>query len=158
MELEGLNLVELLDLLEPVPEPEPVSMAPQTAGWVWLGVVLLLLLAVAVRAFVRHRRANAYRRAALAELDAAGDDPARIAEIVRRTALRAFPRREVASVHGEDWLAFLDRTGRGAGFVSAPGRAMLAAPYRPVPPDPALASLARDWVRHHRPARAAGRS
>ena len=157
MDLEGLNLVELLDLLEPVPEPALVSMVPQTAGWIWLGLALLLLLGAGLRAIVGHRRANAYRRAALAELDAAGDDPARIAEIVRRTALMAFPRREVASVHGEEWLAFLDRTGRGSGFVSAPGRAMLAAPYRPVPPDPALASLARDWVRHHRPAQAGER-
>ena len=39
--LDGLNLVELLDLLEPVPQPMPISMAPQTPGWIVLAVLAL---------------------------------------------------------------------------------------------------------------------
>ena len=31
--LDGLNLVELLDALAPVPEPSAIAMTPQTVGW-----------------------------------------------------------------------------------------------------------------------------
>lgn len=146
---EGLNLIELLDLLEPTPEPDPIAMTPQTPGWIVLGIVLALAALWALRKLVRHRRARAYRRAALRELDSAGDDAARIADVLRRTALAGFPRAQVAGLYGQDWLAFLDRTGPG-GFVGDAGNTMLSAPYRASRADPALARLARDWVRRHR--------
>ena len=34
----------MIDLLEPAPEPDPVSMWPQTMGWLWLGLILLVLI------------------------------------------------------------------------------------------------------------------
>lgn len=148
-EFEGLGLAELLDLLEPTPEPVAIPMIPQTPGWIVLGVLAALALAWAVRKLVLHRRANAYRRAGLRELDRAGDDAARVAEVLRRTALAGFPRRQVAGLSGQDWLEFLDRTGPG-GFAGSPGQVLLSAPYRATRADPALAGLARDWVRHHR--------
>jgi hypothetical protein len=148
-DLQGLNLIELLDLLEPAPEPPPVSLMPQTAGWIWLGLALLAGLALLIRAVLRHRRANAYRRAGLAALAGAGDDPARIAPVLRRTALAGFPRTEVAGLTGADWLAFLDRTLPGAGFTDGPGRVLAEAPYREVPAPPGLAALARRWIRSH---------
>ncbi|MFV0513496.1 MAG: DUF4381 domain-containing protein [Jhaorihella sp.] len=146
---EGLNLIELLDQLEPTPEPAPIPMTPQTPGWIVLGAVLALAALWAIRKLVLHRRARAYRRAALRELDRAGDDAARIADVLRRAALAGFPRAQVAGLHGQGWLAFLDRTGPG-GFDSAAGNGMLTAPYRESRDDPALARLARDWVRKHR--------
>lgn len=148
-QFNGLNLVQLLDLLEPVPEPPPVSWMPQTVGWIWLGIALVALILAGLRWLVRHRRANAYRRAGLAALAAAGDDPARIAVILRRTALAGFPRAEVAGLTGVDWLRFLDRTMAGDGFVSGPGRIIAEAPYRATTPDPALSRLAQRWVRRH---------
>lgn len=149
-DLSGLTLLELLDLLEPPPDPAPVSMVPQTVGWIWLGLGLLVLLVLAVRRFMRHRRETAYRRAALKALDAAGNDPAQIAQVLRRAALAAFPRRQVAALTGADWLAFLDRTMGGNGFADGPGRSLVEAPYRDTPPDPDLPPLARRWIRHHR--------
>jgi hypothetical protein len=148
-QFDGLNLVQLLDLLEPVPEPPPVSWMPQTVGWIWLGIALVVVILTGLRWLVRHRRATAYRRAGLAALAAAGDDPARIAVILRRTALAGFPRSEVAGLTGADWLRFLDRTMAGDGFVSGPGRIIAEAPYRATAPDPALSRLAQRWVRRH---------
>ena len=45
-DLAGLTLVELLDLLEPVVEPPPVPLWPQTQGWIWLGLAVAALLLV----------------------------------------------------------------------------------------------------------------
>lgn len=101
--------------------PPAVSWMPQTWGWALLAALLLaLLLAVLLRAYLRYRR-NAYRREALRELGrietmmrdpARGDDAAReLAELVKRTALAAWPRSRIAALTGSDWVRFLDASG-----------------------------------------------
>ncbi|MEM7176897.1 MAG: DUF4381 domain-containing protein [Pseudomonadota bacterium] len=149
-DLSKLTLVDLIDLLEPAPEPPAISMLPQTVGWVWLGVALLALIAFLALRWRAYRRANAYRGAALAALATAGDDPAKIAEILRRCALTAFPRNQVAGLIGAEWLRFLDETGGGTSFSSGPGKALLSAPYRPGAPVDGLSALAAGWIRRHR--------
>jgi uncharacterized iron-regulated membrane protein len=143
------NLIDLLDRLVLPGEPPPVSMMPQTWGWVALGLILLALSGYGLWRYLRHRRANAYRRAALHLLAECHDDPARIAEILRRTALAAFPRADVASLTGDGWLRFLDQHAKGASFASK-GQAIAIAPYRPMPADPALTRAAEAWIRQHR--------
>jgi len=148
------SLIELIDRLAEPAEPAPVSMMPQTAGWAVLGVVAALALAWLLVRAVRRWRANAYRRAALDALDQAGDDPVAVSEILRRAALAAYGRADVASVSGADWLGFLDRTGGGAGFTTGPGAAIAVAPYRTDGNSvPGLGDLAARWIRGHRRAR-----
>ena len=144
------NLIELINRLAEPAAPPPVPMMPQTAGWAVLGVLALIALALLAVLALRRWRANAYRRAALAALADAGDDPAAIADIVRRTALAAYGRTEVASLYGAAWLAFLDRTGGGDGFTEGPGAVLAVSPYR-VDPErvPGLGELAARWVRRH---------
>ena len=61
------SLVALIDLLvEPAP-PVPVPLTPQTWGWAALTVLLLALVAWGLWRWLAQRRANAYRRAALAD-------------------------------------------------------------------------------------------
>ena len=148
------TLIDLLDQLAEPQEPVPVSMVPQTAGWVVLAVCLvLLILWLAVRA-MRRRRANAYRREALALLTEAGDDPTAIAMILKRTALVAYPRARVAGLSGDAWVAFLDHTGGTATFGSGPGAALAVAPYSETDRDvPGLGAVAARWVRRHKPLR-----
>lgn len=146
----GPNLVDMLEELAEPPAPPPVPMTPQTAGWAVLAALLVLAIAALVAWRVRRYRANAYRRAALTALAAAGDDPAAVSAIVRRTALAAWPREAVAGLAGEGWLAFLDRTGGDGAFAGGPGRALLDAPYRDGTPAPGLAEVAAGWVRRHK--------
>ncbi len=154
-ETQPVTLIDLLDRLIEAPEPQPVSMMPQTWGWVVV-VAILLLAGVVIAVRLRRRyRANAYRRDALRELDAARHDPAAIADILRRTALAAYPRRNVAGLAGEDWLRFLDEHGPGKDFSQGPGRLVAEAPYRTESEDPALYRVARSWVARHRTERAA---
>jgi hypothetical protein len=152
------SLVDLLDQLQDIVEPPPVSMLPATWGWAVVVVLLLAAAAVAAWAWLRHRRATAYRRAALAELRALAPalergDPGSLVtleRLLRRTALAAFPRAEVATLTGDAWLAFLDRT--GGGFARF-GPALATAAYAPAPQavdDRAVLLAARHWIaRHH---------
>lgn len=152
--LEGLNLIELLDLLQPAPEPPPIAMTPQTPGWIILGIGLGLLLGWGLTRLWRRHKSKAYRRAALAELSRLtrdGEDPAQIAVLLKRTALAAFPRADVASLHGDSWLRFLDEHFPGDGFCHGAGQILATAPWRPAAPDPALTALARDWILRHQP-------
>ncbi|SDI45394.1 DUF4381 domain-containing protein [Aliiruegeria lutimaris] len=152
-ETDGKNLVEMLDMLKPIPEPEPISMIPATSGWIWLGLAVIGLLCFAGYRARRYWNANAYRRAALAELARAGDKPEAIAAILRRAALVAYPRADVASLTGPDWCAFLDKSYGGDGFSGDLGAALTRAPWREVPTDPAVTALARRWLKSHKPAR-----
>ena len=149
-DLSKLNLVELLDLLEPLPEPARPSLWPQTVGWLWLGLLVAAVVVWLGLRWRRRRRANAYRRAALAAIATAGGDPVALADILRRTALAGYSRREVAALHGDEWLAFLDNAYCATGFRDGPGKDLATAPYRPMPAGPDTRALVADWVRKHR--------
>ncbi|MCG7518221.1 DUF4381 domain-containing protein [Ruegeria sp. Ofav3-42] len=154
VDVEGKSLVGLLDMLEPAPAPDPISMMPQTWGWVALALIVVGLIALCLYAVLRHRRTNAYRREALVELAASGDSAAKTAEILRRTALVAFPRKQVASLHGDKWVNFLKQTSEKASFQENACRALIEAPYRTDSTDPNLTKLARDWIKTHKRERA----
>lgn len=149
-DLSKLNLVDLIDLLEPVPEPAPVSLWPQTAGWLWLVLLLVALVMWVVHRLLRRHRANAYRRAALEELDAANANPAAIAGILRRAAIAAYGRRRVAALSGEAWLNFLDDSFGGNDFCAGAGRSLAVAPYQKDVQADGLTDLAATWIRRHR--------
>jgi hypothetical protein len=145
-----------------IPLPQPVSLWPAT----WPArIAIILLLAAAVAAiwrFARHRRANRYRREALAELKrieraAGGMAPRQVATqlslLVRATALAVFPRDQVAPLVGKAWLAFLDRGLGSTEFSSGAGGVLASAPYEPMSASEgqvaALVELTRRWIRGH---------
>ncbi|MES5047036.1 DUF4381 domain-containing protein [Rhizobium nepotum] len=98
--------------------PPQVSWIPQTWGWSVLAGALLIMLAVIGTRWILRYRANAYRREAVALVNVIEErlrDPAArreglrdIAEILKRTALAAWPRSEVASLSGNAWIRFLE--------------------------------------------------
>ena len=106
--LEGLRDIHL---------PPPVTIWPPAPGW-WAIAALVLLAVVALEWAVRRRRASV-RRLALCELAALesrfGAQPDRVelavslTTLLRRVALALRERAEVASLHGEPWIAFLTR-------------------------------------------------
>ena len=152
---EAESLVGLIDqLIEPVP-PALVPLVPQTWGWVALAVLFAALALWGLWLGHRRRVANAYRRAALAELDRAGTT-AELAAVLRRAALAAFPRAEVASLTGADWTNFLSRTARSR-FPDTAGEELRRAPYRDpgAAPSPELRRAAERWLKTHRAAPAA---
>jgi hypothetical protein len=167
----SVNTVNLdptgLDRLHDIVAPPPVPWWPPAPAWYWVmgfllgGVLVLLLLAL-----VRWQR-DRYRREALAELvrqEPALLEPATraaalgaLAELLKRAALTAFPRGQVADLTGPAWFEFLDRTGRTTGFSEGSGAIFERAAYDPPtaaaldePRTRELVSLVRLWLAHHR--------
>ena len=144
-----------------IPLPQEVSLLPQTwASRIAVGLLLVAVIA-AVWSILRHLFLNKYRREALAELkgieraagDVRPDALAQLTVLVKRTALAAFPREQVASLAGPAWLSFLDRTYGGDEFSHGIGQLLASAPYQRTQPSEAqlgsLVGLVNRWIRGH---------
>ena len=133
--------------------PEAVAYIPRTGAWLVVMAVVLGCCVWGVVAWMRHRRRNRYRRAALARLadiEARGAF-AELPALVKQTALAFNPRREVASLSGGDWLRYLDETYRGNAFTRGPGRLLPEIAYARTDgvDTGALVALVRQWIRDH---------
>lgn len=156
-----------LDRLHDVIAPPPVPWWPPAPGWLWLlALAAFVALIAAVRTFLIWQR-NRYRREALAELrrtSAQLEDSntrpgalTKLAELTKRTALSAYPREQVASLNGKEWLAFLDRTGSTTAFTQGPGERLEHIAYDPrvaanldESQTRELSAVVHHWIRHHR--------
>ena len=155
---EGLNLVDLLALVHDIVQPAAPAFVPGTAGWWVLTTWLFAMAMILTISIARRRRRNRYRRAAEAELNsialAADEDPAanaaRIAVLLKRTALAAYPRRRVASLTGPDWASFLIESSGGDSLVTARAESLAHAAYRKDVDGRELIPAARRWIRRHR--------
>ncbi len=114
-----------LTLLHDIVLPDVVSWWPPAPGWYVFTTFLLLATATGAWLGWRRRQARRYRRQALKELRAlreANDNPGSTASniliLLKRTALAAYPRAQVADLSGQQWWAFLDRTSTGNAFSS----------------------------------------
>ncbi|MEG9437779.1 DUF4381 domain-containing protein [Edaphobacter sp. HDX4] len=144
-----------LDSLHNFYQPPPPSWRPQTIGWYAVfGIIALLLLWLAVR-LLRRWRENRYRREALSEL--ATVDVTQLSALLKRTALSAWPREEVAALSGPAWLRFLDGTVHAPLFENAPENCIeeiaFSAPPLSSEDEVALRNAAGAWIKHHKPPR-----
>lgn len=153
---DGLMLPQLLDLLHPPVEPAPVAWLPQTLGWQIVGAWLLVVSALLGIQGYRWWKRNRYRREALAQLREISkqQDPERtageIALLIKRTALAAYPRAEVASLYGEQWAEFLIASSKDDHRVQRAAQALASAAYRTDTQPSSLIEPARRWIKVHR--------
>ena len=139
-----------LDNLRDIVEQVPVSWWPLAAGWWVLGAVLLVVIALIVFWRVQQWRSNAYRRAALGELESAAS-VAEISEILKRTALAVFPRAEVASLSGAAWTDWLGQAVDGEVPVAV-GESLAQGVFSKSESGTVDVSLfAANWIRQHKP-------
>ena len=155
---DGLNLPQLLNLMHELVMPEPVAWLPQTPGWwIVLGWLIAVLFLLAWQ-FARRRRRNRYRRDALAELRSIAAQPElgpeesaqHVAALLKRTALAAYSREDVAALYGRDWAQFLKDSSGNDRQVTAAADMLAAAAYRPDADGADLARPASRWIRLHR--------
>ncbi|QWF72466.1 DUF4381 domain-containing protein [Methylomonas paludis] len=154
--------------MEPLPLrdihlPEPISWWPPAPGW-WLVAILVLILITLAGYLYRRAQQRIALQTAAKLLLAIRNNPDRdnletliaLSAWLRRVAISTTPRSDVASLSGQDWLAFLDKSFTDAPFSQGVGQCLANAQYRQSPPDTVefaeLFSLCERWLKRQKPA------
>lgn len=164
---------------ETVSTPDPASLSrlhdivvpeavdpwwPLAPGWYLVAALAVGVVAWGVWRVRQRRQAGRYRREALAELRALRrlapgqrEAAAGLMTLLKRTALAAWPRTEVAALSGEAWWRFLDENGGGKRFGGGLGELAEQLVYakhggkftgRDLR---RLYKAVRQWIQRHRP-------
>jgi hypothetical protein len=121
--------------------PAAIGWWPPAPGW-WLLLILLLVLPVAgywlYRRLTRKTPLKSARKF-LAELRLHAElDPVaslrEVSALLRRVTISRDPRNQVAHLHGDAWLKFLDQGLADAPFSTGPGRCLADAHFQPNAP------------------------
>ena len=148
-----------LQNLNDIVAPAPVAWWPPAPGWYALAVLLLLLLTWWGFRGLRSWPQGRYRREALQSLKGISESgplaAAALPDLLKRVALSAWPREEIAGLVGHEWHRFLDRAAGTDRFEGEAGRRLEQAAYAP---DRLAEDDFRDlcadvdwWIRHHAP-------
>jgi len=112
--------------------PAPISWWPIAPGWYGLMVLVISLLLAGFLGWRFYRRGGAKREGLrlllIYEKQAQQGEPsavicAQVTELLRRVALAYFPRQDIAGLHGDAWIRFLNQTGKRIDFM--PVRSLL---------------------------------
>jgi hypothetical protein len=132
-----------------------VSFSFETIGWEVLGVVLILLLIATTWLWVRSYRRNAYRRAALRQLELYRQGSWNVQDVLlllKKSAIHAYGRSHTGNLFGHDWLAFLDGSAKDVQLLKLE-QEIAAAVYqnRSLSPEAShdLLVNARNWIKTH---------
>lgn len=148
--------LDLLKQLRDIHYPPPISFWPPAIGWYFVGAILLIALGVMGYYIFRRWSQQKLKRAVLKRLLELEQEnnlthaaAAELSVLLKRCALARFPRQQVAGLHGEQWLHFLDATSLTTEFTNGVGRMLVVYPYRSsiqaLPTG--LFDLIRDWVK-----------
>lgn len=110
--------------LNPIIELNPVEFTMDTIGWKVLFFFLLVSVLYIIYKFYLRYKSNQYRREAVVKIMEISklldiESPSLITQImfqIKQTALQTFGRKQVASLEGNQWLQFLEKTAKGVSF------------------------------------------
>ena len=158
------NLQNLNDIIV----PGPVAWWPPAPGWYVLGAIAMVaLLLVAVRQWRRWQQ-NRYRRQAMLELSsireqASAESLQQLPVLLKRAALSAWQREEVAALTGPAWHRFLDQSAAMDRFCAGAGDTLDQLAYagsgESLPADTELQQAldaTEFWLKNHRSQAEAG--
>ena len=146
--------------------PATVGWWPLASGWYFLiGLLLIALAWFSYRSLQRWIN-NRYRRAALHELRLLEDQLQKpgqrdvslrqIPVLLKRTALSAYPRSQVAPLTGQDWFHFLNSTAKKPSFTESTASTLNAVSYSTgglnsidSEATSALFDASRSWLKNH---------
>ena len=146
----------------------PVAWWPLAPGWYVLGAIAMIaLLVVAVRQWRRWQQ-NRYRRQAMLELSSIREQGSveslqQLPVLLKRAALSAWQREEVAALTGRAWHRFLDQSAGMDRFCAGAGDTLDQLAYagsnEPLPAGPELQQALEAtefWLKNHRSQAEAG--
>ena len=146
--------------------PATIGWWPLATGWyVLIGFLLIVIAWFCYRSLHRWTN-NRYRRAALRELQLLEDrlhkpgqrdaSLRQIPVLLKRTALSAYPRSQVASLAGKDWFHFLNSTVKNPLFPEAITGTLSTVSYSTgelgsidSQATTALFNASRSWLKNH---------
>ncbi len=141
--------------------PAKPSAWPPALGWWILLALLITLLTVLVIKFIRYKKLKKQQQRilqALAKLEGKlrkDRNTVALAEInilLRRLALMRYPRKQIASLTGKNWIDFLDNSGNTQDFSKGAGRVLADVPYLAQMPEKIdikeLSRVVKKWVKH----------
>lgn len=142
--------------------PPDIGWWPPAIGW-WLVIALAgIVLGFAGYMIIKYFNNRRYRKEALAELReiftryqesrSVEKFLQDISVLLRRVAIQAYGRIEVADLSGNQWLEFLGRTGSTDDFIHGSGSALGSDLYKPkAAADPEkVYSMVEKWIRKHK--------
>ena len=151
----------LLQQLHDIHVPKAIGFWPLPMGWYAVfGLLLMIFVGILVGGWRWYHRGKV-KREALRLLLAyektyrknkdAHITSAAINELLKRVALVYFPRNQVASLQGKNWLIFLNETSKKLDFFSEE-TSLLLCPYQknPIQDLQPLFQLAREWIAQRR--------
>ena len=147
--------------LRDIHQPNMVGSWPLAPGWWFLATLTLVMLIKLISRGFRHWRDNRYRREAIKEINELLNDwhyhqddkvyLISLQELLKRVALTAFSRDDVASLTGEAWVQFLDRSSNSHDFSVGEMELLVDGNYKPnlVVNVYLMQSLATRWIKRH---------
>jgi len=106
-------------------EPEPIRFSFDTPGWYLLGGIIFILSCLLLLRMIKNYRKNAYRRDAIEKLDQIENVSPEgvnyitlnhVFALLKIVAFEAYGRQEVAGMHGNEWLTFLESKAANVSF------------------------------------------
>ena len=148
--------------------PGVVGWWPLASGWYYLIGILLVVSAWFIYSAIRSWNRNRYRRAALQQLQLLAkhienteqrDAGLRqVPVLLKRTALSVYPRSQLASLTGRNWLDFLNSKVSSASFTDSTAGLLDKLSYsvgdlNTVDAKSAdeLLNACKHWLKHHQP-------
>lgn len=132
-------MADVLASLKDIHLPKAISWWPLAPGW--YALILLVLFAVSMLIYFlyqRHQNALAKNKALqrLQQYKKAYEQEhnnplasAQISELLKQVALVYYPRDEVAGLHGDEWILFLNQKSKGLNFTSLKAM-LLESPFK----------------------------
>lgn len=135
MELERMDSTQMDPLanLRDIQLPTPVSMFPLAPVWYVLMVIILIGLIIftiwQVRLYYKRKKRETVHNI-LTDIMLNVDSEAlnKINILLKRVAIEKFPAHQCHILYGEEWVKFLDKTGKTEDFTKGAGK-LLGTPY-----------------------------
>ncbi len=138
--------------------PDAINWWPPALGWWLLAILIPLLCFFLFWLYKRITRKTAIKAAKKLILqikqNTQTDDKQKITELsqlIRRVTISLSPRADTASLTGQAWLNFLDKSVSGAPFSQGVGKVLASAQYQKPPMTDidfaSLISVCEDWLK-----------
>jgi hypothetical protein len=138
--------------------PDAINWWPPAIGWWLLAILIPILCFFLFWLYKRITRKTAIKTAKKLILqikqNTQADDKQKLTELsqlIRRVAISLSPRTETASLTGQAWLEYLDKSVTGSPFSQGAGKDLASAQYQKSPITdidiPTLISVCEDWLK-----------